>query len=312
VIHSVPQELIDAVAGNAAHRDLIVEMSPHSMIAVPLLSGERVLGTMLFASSRPSLRYEPRHAQFAERFGRRAALAIANAHLHQVAQDAADARADVLAIVAHDLRGPLSTIGMSSELLRGRLAPGAEDRTVRTILRSTERMNRLIQDLLDASRTTTDRLSLMTASMPATLVVDDALEIARTLAADRPITVERSDELPIVRADRERVVQVITNLIGNAVKFSPAGSAIAIGGHVDGEMVRFWVRDHGPGLTAEQLAHVFERFWKGHRDDRRGVGLGLFISKQIVEDHGGYIGVESIPGQGATFHFTLPIAEPAS
>ncbi len=260
---------------------------------------------MLFASS--SLHYGAHHAALAMELARRFSLAISNAQLHRAAQDAASSRAEVLAIVAHDLRGPLNAIDLSSALLQQHAGDGVSDRAVRSIVGSTRRMNRLIEDLFDASRNEADRLSLVATAIDTTSLLDEAQDIALAL---RQRTVREGEDVPAIRGDRERLLQVFTNLLGNAAKFTPHASAVVIGARRDGKHVRFWVRDHGPGLTPDAATHVFERFWKGDSADRRGTGLGLYISKRIVEDHGGTIGVHSTSGAGATFWFTVPVSSP--
>ena len=112
--------------------------------------------------------------------------------------------------------------------------------------------------------------------------------------------------LPPVLADRDRLLQVFSNLLGNALKFTPAGGEIRVGARVEDEQVLFYVRDTGPGIPTELLAHIFDRFWQANRTDRRGAGLGLSIARGIVEAHGGRLQVESEPGRGSTFSFTVP------
>jgi signal transduction histidine kinase len=112
-----------------------------------------------------------------------------------------------------------------------------------------------------------------------------------------------------VRADRERVLQVLSNLLGNAIKFTPEGGDVAISVARDGEMIRFTIADSGPGIHPEHQAHVFERYWKHETQGAKGTGLGLFIARSLVDAHGGRIWIESQPGRGATFHFTIPSAE---
>lgn len=307
IVRSVTPQLLDAVARSPRHREMIEQMALESLMAVPLMAGDTIVGALLCGSSQQARRYGARDAQLASELARRGALAIANARLHRAVQEAADARAEVLAIVAHDLRGPLNTIGVSSELLQHRHAIGDTDRSMRSIQRSTKQMGRLIEDLLDASRREDDRLVLETQPVDPTALVEDVLELARPLLTGRDIDVDVAPT-PEVRADRERLLQVLMNFVGNAVKFTARDATITISVRADGDHVRFAVADTGPGLDPEQTPHVFERFWKGRRTDRRGAGLGLFISRRIVEDHGGHIGVESTPGAGAMFWFTVPCA----
>ena len=121
-----------------------------------------------------------------------------------------------------------------------------------------------------------------------------------------------SQALPDVMADRDRLIQVFENLVGNATKFAPAGSQVIVGAEARGADVVFWVADNGPGIPADAVAHLFDRFWQLTRADRRGAGLGLPIVKGIVEAHGGRVWVDSAPGHGTTFFFTIPAAEGSS
>jgi signal transduction histidine kinase len=218
----------------------------------------------------------------------------------------------VLGIVAHDLRNPLGTILMQTALLR-RPAPEPERRSqepTARLERAAVRMNRLIEDLLDVTRIEAGRLSVEQARLPAGQMLSDAVEAQKALAACAAVELrlEGAPELPELWADRHRLGQVFENLIGNAIKFTEPGGRITVGAAPgDGEAL-FWVADTGCGVAAEDLPHLFDRFWQARKSDRRSAGLGLPIVKGIVEAHGGRIWVESTPGRGSTFFFTIPTA----
>jgi signal transduction histidine kinase len=169
-------------------------------------------------------------------------------------------------------------------------------------------MARLIEDLLDVTRMEAGRLSVRPEVVAASEVVGDAVEGQRAIAAasglDLRLALEL--ELPALWADRDRLLQVFENLIGNAVKFTPAGGVVIVGAAPRAGEVVFWVADTGNGIPPADLEHVFDRFWQARSGARRGAGLGLPIAKGIVEAHGGRIWVESTPGRGATFFFTIP------
>ena len=170
-------------------------------------------------------------------------------------------------------------------------------------------MSRLIQDLLDVQRMDSGRLEIERRPVSARALLVDAHEMLRPLAEKEGIslTLAVPPELPTISADAHRLHQVLGNLVGNAIKFTPKhGSILLRGEEVDGE-VRIQVADTGPGIAADQLPHVFGQFWQASRTDRRGIGLGLAIAKGIVESHDGRIWVESVLGQGSSFFFTLPI-----
>ena len=233
------------------------------------------------------------------------ALAAAVASAESVAQ----ARADVLGIVAHDLRNPLHVIwSVGGSLVEMDHLPPAERRMVGIMQRCARQMNRLIDDLLDATRLNAGRLALDVREVDAHALVREAAESLQPLAADCRIELRSHapEEKCVCRADQQRVVQVIENLVGNALKFAPPGGHVRLmAQHIASEVV-FSVSDDGPGIAADEQAHLFDRFWQARSDDRRGVGLGLTITKGIVEAHGGRIWLESTIGVGSTFSFALP------
>ena len=228
------------------------------------------------------------------------------------AENAVRARDEVVSIVSHDLRNPLNTVGMAASLLSDSVAPdesrGAERKYLGIIERACATMDRIIQDLLDIARIESGRLAVEPHSVPAAELVDEAATMLRPVAEKNGQRLDCAalDGLPAVRADRDRVMQIFSNLAGNAIKFTPAGGTITLAAEPDGTGVRFRVTDTGSGIPAENIPHLFDRFWQASRTDRRGIGLGLPIVKGLVEAHGGSIHVESRVGEGTTFFFTLP------
>jgi signal transduction histidine kinase len=171
-------------------------------------------------------------------------------------------------------------------------------------------MNRLIGDLLEVVRMEAGHLSLDVGPCDVTRVLVETMEAFQPRAAEQGITLVLSPEPPnaIVQADGERVLQLIDNLVGNALKFTPAGGRVSIGGSIDGNELRLTVADTGPGIPEEQRARLFDRFWQARGADRRGLGLGLPIAKGIAEAHGGRLWVDSTMGSGSAFHFAMPLA----
>jgi len=222
------------------------------------------------------------------------------------------ARDEVLAIVAHDLRNPLSMILMTANAMRRR--PGSEpDRRngemPEAILRAAKRMNHLIEDLLDVALVEAGRLRVEFAPLPAADVARDAVEMQRPLAEASGVTISLEVEPDVLLAwgERRRLLQVFENLIGNAIKFTQPGGCIVVRVGVKNDDVMFSVTDSGVGIAPDALAHVFDRFWQATTRARRlGAGLGLPITKGIIEAHGGGIGVDSEVGRGTTFFFTIP------
>ncbi len=221
------------------------------------------------------------------------------------------AREDVLGVVAHDLRNPLNLVSMTTQLLmEPDLTPERRRSTFAINARAVQRMNRLIGDLLDVVRMEAGHLSLNVGPCDVTRVLVETMEAFQPRAAEQGISLVLSPEPPnaIVQADEERVLQLIDNLVGNALKFTPNGGRVSIGGFIDTNELRVTVADTGPGIPEEQRARLFDRFWQARGTDRRGLGLGLPIAKGIAEAHGGRLWVESTMGSGSMFHFAMPLA----
>ncbi len=231
------------------------------------------------------------------------------------ARAATRAREELLAIVSHDLRSPLNSITTSIELLRTSAegAPGEAltAKAVDSMQRASRGMARLLDDLIDIERIDRGRLSVERQPCEVGSLLADVVELLEPVAGAREIRLSVEAE-PIDRervlCDRDRVLQVFSNLVGNALKFSPEGGRIVILASREGECVRFGVRDHGMGIAPDALPHVFDRFWQAEEKTQAGLGLGLAIARGIVEAHGGEIEVESELGRGTTFSFTLPLA----
>ena len=223
------------------------------------------------------------------------------------AKQATQARDDILGIVAHDLRNPLAAIASLAHVLR---AKGPEAEVGDEIVVAANRMNRLIGDLLDVTRIEAGHLSLKQERLPSAEIVTDALEGQTPLAssASLELRLEVAPELPDISADRDRLLQVFENLIGNAIKFTKPGGRITLGATARAGEVTFAVSDSGRGIASTHLPHVFDRFWQAPGTERRGMGFGLAIVKGVVEAHGGRVWVQSSPGQGSTFFFTIPTA----
>jgi signal transduction histidine kinase len=308
----VTPELIQASFAHEAQRQTVRALAPISYICVPLLASGKPLGVLTLATSSSGRRYDMADLALAADLARRAALVVEHARLFHEAEQATRARDEILAVVAHDLRNPLNTVMMAAGIMleTSSAERPQERRQVEIVRRAADRMNRMIQDLLDVKRMESGRLALEPKPEQPVTLVCDTIEMLRPLAEGSSLRLEShvAADLPLVRADATRISQVLSNLVGNAVKFTPRGGLVSIAAEkVDGE-VRFAVIDTGPGIPAEQLPHIFGRFWQAKSADRRGIGLGLAIAKGIVEAHRGRIWVESSVGLGSTFYFTLPTA----
>jgi PAS domain S-box-containing protein len=310
------EELVDGVFEDIAcadeHLSLLPLAGAKSLMIAALRTGGGVVGTLTFATSASGRRYGADDLVFAQEIARRASMAMDNARLHEQARRAVQSREDLLAVVSHDLRNPLSVILVSATLAL-RAGPQSEEsrRAIEAVRRSALRMDRLIGDLLDASTIEAGRLSLETAAQSVDQIIRDAMEALEAPASQKRVKLEAVGGGDLcVFCDRGRMLQVFSNLIGNATKFTPEGGSITVRVEPRGQEVWFFVTDTGPGIPEDQLPRLFDRYWQAKRTARLGTGLGLTIAKGIIEAQDGRIGVESQLGVGSTFFFTLPRANP--
>ena len=228
--------------------------------------------------------------------------------------DALSHRDDFLGIVSHDLRNLLGGIVMSAGLLAQTKAQDVDADQIKAgtdrIQRYAARMNRLIGDLLDVASIDAGRLAMTAAPGSVAEVVDEAVELFKADAAAKGLALDAGATDPALQAcfDHDRVLQVLANLLSNAIKFTGEGGRVHIAAARAGDDVKIAITDTGGGIPESMLDVVFQRFWQAGANDRRGLGLGLYISRSIVEAHGGRIWVESTPDAGSTFFFTLPAA----
>jgi PAS domain S-box-containing protein len=294
--------------------EVLRAVTPRSLMALPLLMRGELLGAMTFISSTPSRTYGSEYLRLAEVLADRAAVAIENARLYQASVRATQLRDQVLGVVAHDLRNPLSAILLQAGALK-RQGVEPERRSQRpreAIQDAVNRMNHLIQDLLDVALMESGRLTIQPARLSARELIVSAADVQRPLASSSSLElrVDVDRDVPEVWGDRNRLLQLFENLIGNAIKFTKAGGCVAAGAASRDEQVVFWVSDTGSGIAPEDLPRVFDRFWQATRPGRQGAGLGLSIAKWIVDAHGGRIWVQSTPGEGTALFFTIPKAFP--
>ncbi|HEU4988230.1 MAG TPA: ATP-binding protein [Gemmatimonadaceae bacterium] len=293
-----------------AYREAVRALEPRTALAITLEHAGEPFGRVL-AFSRRAAPLDGADLILARDLARRASIALENARLHDHLQWALRARDDTMSVVSHDLRNPVNAVKMlAGAVLQPAQAenlPGEIAEQVRVIQSAAQQMDTLIQDLLDMSRAEAGRFAVDAEPVPASDLLRDALRTLAPLAADKNVAIvtEWNDPLPDVQVDPERIAQVVSNVVGNAIKFTPPGGRICVSAIERPDAVVVSVQDTGPGISAHHLAHVFDRYWQSSRKTR-GAGLGLPIAKAIVEAHQGRIWAESVEGHGATFHFTLP------
>jgi signal transduction histidine kinase/CheY-like chemotaxis protein len=281
-------------------------------VAAPLVVRAGAIGVLLLTCDQAAA---PGDATLAAEVAHRAALAVDNARLYEHAQQAVRARGDVLRVVSHDLGNSLSALAVNLTVLIRTLPeqegwPEKARARMEAMRGLVTQMQRLRQDLLDAVAVDARQLAVERSRHDPWSILQQVLEEFSALAGERALTLELEthSELPEVMADRLRVLQVFGNLVGNAAKFTPEGGRIVVGAAAAGDEIVFRVTDTGRGIVPENLPHVFDRFWKTGDGNQQGAGLGLAITKGIVEAHGGRIWAEAEPGVGSTFFFTLPVA----
>jgi len=312
----IPDELLVKGAKDETHLAMMRKLKIRSFLIVPLSSNGRSFGTLTFVLSHAGRRYGPEDVAMAGELARRAALAIENTRILSELQEAVRARDEFLSIASHELRTPLTPIKLNLQrlglMIRNGKAEALPTDTIKKLVETSDRqltrLTVLIDDLLDVARISAGRLTLNPEKQDLVAVITEACERYSAQAAGIGTTFElRAGGSVSLQFDRLRIEQVVINLLANAMKYAP-GTRVTITVASTAAGAEVSVQDRGPGIANENLHRIFDRFERG--DSSRsvgGLGLGLYISRQIVEAHGGRIRVESRLGQGATFLFDLPL-----
>lgn len=338
VFPDIPEEMLLAVAGTDEELlHILREIGFSSSMSVPIIARGRVLGAIQFvATTESGKHYDANDLTLAQNLANRAALALDNARLYKEAQGAIAVRNEFLSIAAHELKTPITSLQGYAQLQLRRIdrvqkaqaEPSVQSavalatttldmkslrQSLETINFQTDKLRRLVERLLDLSRLESGRLILEPAPVNIVSLVQDAARMVQIISSRHQISVETSEPELIVLLDRLRFEQVVLNLIENAIKYSPDGGPVVVSIHrtsstdAKPEQVQVSVRDRGIGISPDQLDHVFQRFYQAHTGKFGGMGLGLYVSRQIVELHGGYISVESLPEGGTCFTVSLPL-----
>lgn len=291
-------------------RDLVASLGVTSITSLPLIAGGRLTGVLSLIQTDRQRPADPDRVRVAESVCKLIALAIENARLYQTAQRATTARDEILGAVSHDLRNPLAAISLCAHALKEGTTENRDEITD-AIVESARMMNRMIQDLLDVATIDSGHLRIDPSEEQIDELLDRVLEMTRSAAGEREIVLKETlpSSLPPVMVDSTRFIQVLANLVGNAVKFTEPGGSVTITAQSRADEVVIAVQDTGIGIPKNHLPHIFDRHWHARRSARTlGTGLGLAIARGIVEAHGGRIWVDSTEGLGSTFSFTVPIA----
>lgn len=292
------------VAPDDDYLNRVLEFGLTSMLVTPLVARDRVVGAISYGMTSSGRRYDEDLRLLAEQVADRVALGIDNATLYHQAQRAIQGRDELIAVVSHDLRNPLGVVGLALQMLGD--DPGAVPVALPRAQRAVDRMVRLIDDLLDVARIDAGTLGVDPKLVDVASMLDDLYEQHRVLATEKRIDLDRR-YAPVGSAmiDRHRIVQAMSNLLGNALKVTPPGGRITLGADRSGDRLVMGVSDTGPGIAPEHRDRLFDRFWQP-KQRRDGVGLGLAIVKGIVDAHGGTVEVDSTVGAGSTFRIVIP------
>lgn len=294
----------------------IPDMGVIAYAGVPLHVAGQAIGTFCAVETHPK-KWTPEEiealktlaeAAIAELNLREAMKLLADREKQLVA--AAEMKDQLIGVVSHELRGPLTSIRGALGLMEAQPSDNPKTRQLTSMAaRGTDRLIRLVEDLLDIERAESGELRLDRKPVDVRRLFEDSRDATTTAAEGAKVKVVFGDSRESLNVGSDRIIQVIVNLVGNAVKFSPAGSTVSVEAERTGRIVRFSVRDEGRGIPSDKLTQIFERFVQVSHEDgtsKKGAGLGLAISKAIVEQHGGRIWAENNPDRGAVFYFELP------
>lgn len=309
----IPEEVMARSARDERHLALMRSLGLKSGLAVPLAVRGENIGALSMAIATSGRRLSKKDLELAIELSHRASFALANAQLYERAQEEVRVRESILAIVSHDLKNPLGAIMMSAGVLHQLAIAGDGNRRIAEVAsriqRASDRMHRLISDLLDFASIQAGRLAIEPSVHDAAKILDDARESFALNAEESGIELlmRAAPELPPLFCDRDRIIQVLTNIISNAFKVTPHGGRVELNVRGDGAgFVQFSVRDTGPGVPESEQLRIFERYFRGEDTRYKGTGLGLAIAKGLVEAHAGRIWTEGVASGGACFAFTVP------
>jgi signal transduction histidine kinase/DNA-binding response OmpR family regulator len=325
----VSDELLVASARDDEHLALLRATGLRSFISVPLQARGRVLGAITFGTAESGRRYGDDNLRLAEDIARRVAVSVDNARLYQSAQESIHLRDIFLSVAAHELRTPLTSLLGYTELVERRLIRAnqiteRDQRALRTVLDQAARLNRMVTSLLDISRLQLGQLSIEPVPMDLRRLAERLVDEARPLLAQHDINYTGPNDPVFINGDELRLEQALQNLIQNAVKYSPEGGTIEVrvvhhsaGARAAGQdqMAVVEVADHGIGIPPDAVPQLFTRFYRAPNVDPQhisGLGVGLYVVKEIVELHGGAVEVASEIGGGSTFRLILPLLEDVS
>lgn len=316
IIKKVTNEWLSTVSRIKEERDIHQTLGLSSLIFTPLKSRGKVIGVLTIASCKPDFSYTQADANFMEELASRAGLAVDNSRLFSDAQEALRTRDEFLSIASHELKTPLTSILLNLQLILHKIHNAANEKVeiseivsmIEVSKKQSERMSRLISDLLNISVISTGRLQVEREPMDLSGLVDDILNRFSVQFEKAHMKVILKNRKPVWgHWDKIRLEQVISNLISNAVKYGKSKPLTVEVTHEHGKAI-VKIRDQGIGIKEKDMVHIFERFKRAvSSKDFKGLGVGLYISRQIIEAHGGTLTVKSVERRGSTFTVELPL-----
>ncbi len=311
----VSDDLLVRFAPSAEHLKIWRQFNPQSSMIVPLLAQDRVLGAITVVSTTAGRHYTPDDLKLAEELARRAALAVDNARLYREAQAAVQVRDQFFSIASHELKTPLTALMGNAQLLQRRLMreitlTERNQRAISVIVEQAERLNRMITTLLDVSRIQIGQLTIERKPVDLCALTHRVVNEIQPAVERHTVVCHDLNEPLIVIGDELRLEQVLQNLIGNAIKYSPEGGPVEVHVYTQNQQACLAVIDEGIGIPAEALPRLFRRFYRAPNIDGRyfdGMGIGLYVVNEVISLHGGSVSVESTVGQGSIFTVYLPL-----
>ncbi|HEX3761826.1 MAG TPA: ATP-binding protein [Kofleriaceae bacterium] len=307
LVSTVSDDELVAMARDARHLELLRALEPRSLIVIPQIAREQLVGILVLAAQRPG-RYNTADLGIAKEIGGRVALVVENARLVR-------AREEFISTAIHEIKTPIAVIKTGVQLMQ-QLAPARREERLPELLarldRQCNRLSRLVTDVLEVSRLDLNRVTITRRRTDLAALVERAVGEMQEVSDRHTLIIRRNDAVTI-EADPDRIAQVLTNLIGNAIKYSPAGGAVEIESRRSDGSVTVSVRDHGIGIPREKQGRIFERFYRAHvgtpYEHASSLGVGLYLTHEFVTRHGGRMWFESQEGVGSTFAFSLPLTE---
>ncbi len=308
----ITDEMLVAVSRDKKELKLVRSLGFTSAMIVPLFSQKKPIGGITFVTTETRRHYNQSDLIMAEELATRASVAIENAWLYKRSQDAISVRDEFISVASHELKTPITSVKMFTQVLKKHSEQIGDIKAVSHLTKMDKQLNKLtelIYDLLNVSKIQAGKMEFSYAIFDFDKAVREVVDVLQQTSDKHTLVIEGATEMKIY-GDEERIGQVVNNLISNAVKYSPRGVEVIVQLSSDKQNVQVSVKDYGIGMSEEHLGRIFERFYRVYDNNDKtfpGLGIGLYISSEIIKRHGGKLWVESIPGQGSTFSFSLPI-----